>query len=186
MACDGNNIWVPTYTENGTVTKLRASDGSNLGTFATGGVGGAMAVASDGANVWVTNFTGAGDGTVSKLRASDGQIVGVYTVGPNPLGVTFDGVYIWVANRAGASVSKLRASDGKVMGTFTVPPEPYGIAYDGKHIWVTGALALTELRTTDGAILAKYPIGNTAGVVFDGTNVWVADTFHNLLHRKSP
>jgi sugar lactone lactonase YvrE len=142
-----------------------------------------MATAFDGENVWVTNFTGAGNGTVSKLRASDGQIVGVYTVGGNPLGVTFDGVYIWVANLGGASVSKLRASDGKVMGTYTVPPEPYGVVSDGKHIWVTGALALTELQASDGEIVAKYSIGNTAGVAFDGKNVWVADTFHDLLHR---
>jgi hypothetical protein len=45
---------------------------------------------------------------------------------------------------------------------------------------------LTELRATDGAIVGKYPIGNTAGVVFDGTDVWVADIFHNLLRRQSP
>lgn len=183
LASDGDNIWVPTYGENGSITKLRASDGKNLGTFATGGVGGAMAAAFDGTNVWVTNFSGTGLGTVSKLRASDGKSVGVYTVGPNPLGVIFDGVYIWVANLGGASVSKLRASDGKLVGTFTVPPEPYGLACDGKHIWVTGALALTELQAEDGTIVAKYPIGNTAGVAFDGKNVWVADTFHNLLHR---
>lgn len=186
MASDGDNIWIPSYGENGTVIKLRASDGKKLGTFATGGAGGAIAAAFDGANVWVTNFAGSGNGTVSKVRASDGQIVGVYAVGPNPLGVTFDGVYIWVANLAGASVSKLCASDGKVVGTFTVPPEPYGLAYDGKHIWVTGALALTELQAANGAIVAKYPVGNTTGVVFDGTKVWVADTFHNLLRRKSP
>jgi hypothetical protein len=187
MACDGANIWVPTHEGKGTVTKLQASDGKNLGAFATGGVGGAMAVAFDGTDVWVTNFTGAGNGTVSKLRTNDGQIIGVYTVGPNPLGITFAEGYIWVANLGGASISKLRASDGKVVGTFTLPAEPYEVAYDGKHIWVTGALALTELQASDGAILATYPMGNTAGVVFDGSRVWVADTFHNrLLWRKTP
>ncbi|HTZ98090.1 MAG TPA: hypothetical protein VMB18_16935 [Terriglobales bacterium] len=183
MTSDGENIWVPSYGEKGTVTKLRASDGKNLGTFATGGTGGAMATAFDGANVWVTNFSGAGNGTVSKLRAIDGTLLGVYTVGPNPLGVTFDGTYIWVANIGGASVTKLQPSDGKVLGTFTVAPEPYSVISDGQHIWVTGALELTELQGSDGAVVAKYPIENTTGIAFDGKNVWISDTFHNLLHR---
>jgi DNA-binding beta-propeller fold protein YncE len=58
IAFDGGNIWVAAITG---VTKLRASDGANLGTFSVGG--GPYGVAFDGANVWVTN----GNGTVSKL-----------------------------------------------------------------------------------------------------------------------
>lgn len=183
MTSDGNNIWVPTYGTKGSITKLQSSDGKNLGTFATGGEGGSMAAAFDGSNIWVTNFSGAGNGTVSKLRPSDGKILGLYSVGPNPLGITFDGEFIWVANMGGASVTKLRAADGQLMGTFAVPPEPYAVVCDGKYIWVTGALALTKLQASDGVEVAKYSLGNTAGIAFDGKNVWVADTFHNLLHR---
>ena len=53
MAFDGENIWVLGVFSN-TVTKLRASDGENLGVFPTGGSrpGG---IAFDGANIWVTN-----------------------------------------------------------------------------------------------------------------------------------
>ena len=50
------------YASPATVTKLRAWDGANLGTFNVGS--GAVGVAFDGANIWVTNFL---DGTVSKL-----------------------------------------------------------------------------------------------------------------------
>jgi hypothetical protein len=35
------------------IAKLRASDGSNLGTFS--GFAGPLGLASDGANIWVTN-----------------------------------------------------------------------------------------------------------------------------------
>src|ERR1700680_3023816 len=52
VAFDGANIWVANNGSN-TVTKLRASDGANLGTFAVGG--GPEGVAFDGANIWVTN-----------------------------------------------------------------------------------------------------------------------------------
>jgi DNA-binding beta-propeller fold protein YncE len=43
------------------VTKLRASDGANLGTFAVGDA--PFGVAFDGVNIWVANFIG---NTVSK------------------------------------------------------------------------------------------------------------------------
>src|ERR1700736_3546180 len=50
VAFDGANIWVANFSDN-TVTKLRASDGSNLGTFAVGNF--PVGVAFDGANIWV-------------------------------------------------------------------------------------------------------------------------------------
>jgi DNA-binding beta-propeller fold protein YncE len=58
---DGANIWVANSGSNN-VTKLRASDGTLLGTFATGNS--PARIAFDGANIWVANVT---DNTVSKL-----------------------------------------------------------------------------------------------------------------------
>src|SRR5436190_5291202 len=52
-------------------------------------------LASDGANIWVTNdFVN----TVTKLRASDGVILGTFDVGVNPRYITFDGTNIWIGN----------------------------------------------------------------------------------------
>ena len=75
----------------GGVTKLRASDGKNLGTFS---VPGAIAVAFDGENIWVTGY---GADTVTKM-SKGGNVLAVYKVGGNPIGVAFDGASIWVAN----------------------------------------------------------------------------------------
>jgi hypothetical protein len=61
IAFDGANMWV-TNEDDSTVTKLRASDGANLGTFTVGP--NPMGVAFDGANIWVANE---GSATVSKL-----------------------------------------------------------------------------------------------------------------------
>jgi hypothetical protein len=61
VAFDGANIWV--VNSNGTVTKLRASDGTNLGTFNVGASPGG-GVAFDGANIRVTNL---GGNSVTKL-----------------------------------------------------------------------------------------------------------------------
>jgi len=62
VAFDGANIWVTNQVDN-TVSKLRASDGINLGTFATGTD--PIDLAFDGNNIWVTNAL---DNTVSILR----------------------------------------------------------------------------------------------------------------------
>jgi hypothetical protein len=94
VAFDGANIWVAN-TGGNNVTKLRASDGANLGTFAVGS--NPRAVAFDGANIWVAN---AGGNNVTKLRASDGANLGTFAVS-NPSAVAFDGANIWVANAGG-------------------------------------------------------------------------------------
>jgi YVTN family beta-propeller protein len=54
VAFDGTNIWVTNLGSN-TVSKLRASDGANLGTVAVGL--GPQFIAFDGAHIWVTNFS---------------------------------------------------------------------------------------------------------------------------------
>ena len=61
------------------MTKLRASDGANLGTFPVGDE--PNGVAFDGANIWVANF---GSDNVTKLRASDGTNLGTFPVGKWP------------------------------------------------------------------------------------------------------
>jgi DNA-binding beta-propeller fold protein YncE len=61
IAFDGIYIWVANRDDN-TVTKLRASDGSLVGTYAVGI--GPMGIGFDGANIWVTN---SGDKNVTKL-----------------------------------------------------------------------------------------------------------------------
>ncbi len=61
VAFDGANIWVANLSSNN-VTKLRASDGTTLGTFAVGTS--PHGVAFDGANIWVANDS---SNTVSKL-----------------------------------------------------------------------------------------------------------------------
>ena len=52
LAFDGTNIWVST---SGNVIKLRASDGTILGTFPVANF--PVGVAFDGTNIWVANYT---------------------------------------------------------------------------------------------------------------------------------
>lgn len=130
IAFDGANMWITNLTGNN-VTKLRASDGVNLGTFTVGSNPGGIAF--DGANMWITNANLGG--TIIKLRASDGVNLGTFPVGDNPRDIAVDGVNMWVANSGSDNVMKLRASDGTNLGTFPVGTFPVALAFDGANMW---------------------------------------------------
>jgi DNA-binding beta-propeller fold protein YncE len=61
FAFDGANIWV-TNSSGSTVSKVRASDGTVLGTFNVGSH--PQGLAFDGVNIWVANLF---SNTVTKL-----------------------------------------------------------------------------------------------------------------------
>jgi sugar lactone lactonase YvrE len=168
VAFDGANIWTANSGE-GTVTKLRTSDGAVLGTFTVGGQ--PNGVVFDGANIWVT----ISPNTVSKLRAIDGKDLGSFKVGGAPWWPAFDGTNIWVPTND--AVTKLRASDGKNLGTFKLSGA-IAAAFDGTYVWVTsyGSGTVTKLTPQDGKIVGTYSVGTAPiGVAFDGANIWVAN-----------
>jgi hypothetical protein len=175
LAFDGANMWVA----DGTVKKLRASDGEILGSFTTVPGAGSFQLAFDGANIWASNDF-SNTNSVTKLRASDGVNLGTFPVGDTPETLVFDGANIWVANLFSGNVTKLRASDGANLGSFTVGGKPVGIAFDGANIWVANEVNVTELRGSDGAILATFNVGSIPQyLAFDGANMWVSNTGSN-------
>jgi hypothetical protein len=97
---------IPTCKKHHTVTKLRASDGTILGTTPVGGV--PVAICFDGTNIWVTN--GGSNivlGNVAKLQVSDSTILGYHSVGTQPEGICYDGTNIWVTNFGSNNITKL-------------------------------------------------------------------------------
>jgi hypothetical protein len=138
VAFDGSSIWVANAGSDN-VTKLRASDGTNLGTFAAGD--GPTAVAFDGRNVWIANSGQLRDG-LTKLRASDGVALGTFGGGSHtkPSALAFDGSRIWLVRFAAGvntDADGYQASDGVAVGHFDVGNGPSGVAFDGTGIWVT-------------------------------------------------
>ena len=114
LAFDGANIWAAN-NDTSTVSKIRTSDGTVLGTSIF--VNYPKALAFDGANIWIASFTG---NTLSKARASDATILGTYNAGAGPLALAYDGAFLWVANQGSNNVTKLRQNDGTVVGTYSV------------------------------------------------------------------
>ncbi len=173
IAFDGENVWVANQSD---LTKLRTSDGANLGTFPFNGDS-PQGIAFDGANIWV-NSDGAQSLQLTKLRASDGAILGTFLLGgqidAEPGEIVFDGTNIWTANktsRSSGEVNKVRASDGVVIDTFPFFG-PFGIAFDGANVWVTSFEGVTKLRASDGANLGQFSL-SSLGIAFDGSNMWV-------------
>jgi len=172
---DGSSIWISNKADN-TVTKLRASDGTILGTFQVGD--GPCRMAFDGANMWVANSFG---NNLSKLRASDGQLLATIPVGREPVGLAFDGENMWVTNTQDSTVSKLRVSDGANLGTVSVPV-PRGLAFDGTNLWVSNNVAsgsVTKISVVGTpTVLAVYPAAQsfTVDVAFDGSNIWTVNS----------
>jgi hypothetical protein len=126
IAFDGTDLWV---TGNGTVDKIRPSDGALVASFSPGVIlpvpGG---LAFDGVNMWLADNTG----KVVKVRASDDVVVGTFPLSSfNPIDILFDGRAIWVDGIQG--VEKLRISDGAVIGGV---PLSLGVkACDGANVW---------------------------------------------------
>ena len=172
---DGASVWIVNGGANN-VTKMRASDGATLGTYATGGTW-PHGICFDGTNIWLANTI---TNTVTKLRASDGTLLGTYAVGANPWGpcLCFDGTNIWVSSYNNNTVSKLRASDGATLATYAVGAQPDGACFDGANVWVAnqGGNNVTKLRASDGAALGTYAVETQPyGVCFDGASIWVAN-----------
>jgi uncharacterized protein (TIGR03437 family) len=177
LAFDGTNIWVAN-NGSGSVTKLRASDGTILGTFSAGVSPNALVF--DGSHIWVAN---SGTGFVTELRASDGAILGTFlAVVTSAAALAFDGSSVWVTD-AGPGlvtsfVTKLRASNGTLLGTFPVGVKPFGEVFDGVSIWVanTWSNTVTKLRASDGANMGTFAAGGFPNALaFDRHNIWAAD-----------
>ena len=154
---DGTSIWVANRGA-GTVTKLRALDGLNQGTFRTGGLTPNQMV-YDGDNIWVTDEF---EITFVKLRPSDGAQVFSFRGGLDaPSGIAFDGTSVWVGERCGESRPPSRVD----------PSQPFGC--DGSTLDpILKFDPAGKLLKSFGAGLLLFPHG--IHIDREG-NVWVAD-----------
>ena len=93
-AFDGANIWVPNNIDS-TITVVRASNGSVLGTLTGNGMSLPFQAAFDSQRILVTNLS---NNSVSLWKAADLSPIGNFSTGPasSPGGVCSDGVNFWI------------------------------------------------------------------------------------------
>jgi hypothetical protein len=179
---DGADLWVVNYGD-GTVSRVRASDGKLLGTW-TGASVCVTGLAAMG-RIFVTGYASPGRLYVIDPTQPAGAVTTLTgSLPPFTKGISFDGARIWTAN-VGGSVSIVTLNPLSVETVTTGFITPNGILYDGAHIWVTdigtnpGKLLKLDFN---GAIVQTVTVGHDPYFpVFDGTNIWVPNISSNSL-----
>ena len=93
-----------------------------------------------------------------------------------------------VANSTAGSVSVINPATNTVVNTVTAIGGARGVAYDGKYIYV-GRSGGSEVVVINPLTLGKVsvPTGSGSfGVVFDGTNVYVANQIAGTVSKLTP
>jgi DNA-binding beta-propeller fold protein YncE len=173
IACDGADLWVANEA-SGTVSRVRASDGKLLENWT--GATGAQCVLIARGRVFITGLGDFGKIYVIDPKLGVGAVTTLTSLLPeDPIGITFDGFNLWVANSGGNSISRVHPNTGAVT-TFTGFDDPRGILFDGTHIWAIEFIGskIKKVDPASGIVLQTIDSGgNPIFPAFDGTNLWV-------------
>lgn len=123
-----------------------------------------------------------------------------HTPGGFPTGMTFDGDYIWLADRKEAKIFCIDTEDGKVIRSLPSPGYwPMGMAWDGEALWnadVKGGLPQSENyngkiyridpETGDVLRTIQAPTSTPRGLAWDGKYLWCVDNRKDQIIQFSP
>ncbi len=149
----------------------------------------------DGEDIWVANFT---SGSVTRVHASDGRVVGTWS-GANFANNTISAAgFIYVTGLE--NPGKIYRIDPTLAPGIVTEVEnnlgasPVSITYDELNLWtanvgtgVPGTGSITRYNiVTDTETTFDVGFNEPAGIVFDGTDLWVVDGGDDALHRVNP
>lgn len=159
----------------------------NLGLTSLTGSSTARLVESDGADLWVAGNI---SGTVARVRASDGKLLGTWTGAADAYGilVAMGKVFITGGTAPGSlyQIDPTQAPGPVTLVSNALPTGPFGISYDGTRIWVAaleGVSIITLNPTTVTNVTAGFTA--TAGIIFDGSSIWISDFGDNKLKKMN-
>ena len=95
-----------------------------------------------------------------------------------------DARFLYATNRGEGTISVLDFATGKVVRKWTIPgggsPDMGGVSADGRVLWISGRYngVVYAIRTTDGKLLAKIPVGSGP----HGLCVWPQPGRYSLGH----
>lgn len=147
-------------TDAGTVSLIRRAEG-RVDELTTGRGAEGLAVAPDGATVWVSNPL---DAAISVVDLVEGRVLTTFESGgrfPVKLAFMPDGATVWVVNTSSRSITVFDASTYELLRTLEFESPPLGILIppDGSAILVTfprhNELAVLEPATAE--VLATVP-----------------------------
>jgi DNA-binding beta-propeller fold protein YncE len=179
LACDGDTVWV-SNTEGNSMSRIDIKTGALICNVF--GILSPQRIVIVSGYVYVVSYQSPGKIHLADMKDVTDVTVGeIYSnLGPNPVGITYDGLNLWTANNGTGpgtgSLSRVSRIDAIVTNFSTGFSQPVGILFDGANLWVTdaGDTSLKRVDTTTGAVLQTIPLsGAVQHPVFDGTNLWI-------------
>lgn len=143
-------------------------------------------VESDGADLWVANFTSS---TVARVRASDGKLLETWTGAPSAVGLVAAKGLIFVTGFTNPG-QLFQIDPTQPQGAVTILPialgaSSYGVTFDGARVWTAnrgipgpGSVSIVTLNPL-GVTTLTAGFMNPNGILYDGSNTWVTDTGNN-------
>jgi S-layer family protein len=148
----------------------------------------------DGINIWTANFGAGPNGSISRI-AMDGFVsTGKFTTGFNrPVGIVFDGTWLWVTDYGDNTLKGVDPSSGAVVGSpIPVGTNPGMPTFDGTNIWVPALTApqVVVVRAVGpflGTVLASYSVQfGFFSSAFDGERILMTNyTFDRVALWKA-
>ena len=172
LVSDGVNIWVA--SGSGSLVAINATTCAITNTVQIGGT--PALVAFDGANVWVTDYTG---NRVVKVDAASGAIIKAFPMGPGPYGIVYNPATktIWIAisqgNPGWIQVMNLTGTKAWSLPTPTHTPK---YLMNHTYVYVTDNVLNLSWYDPTGRVLAGQATipAPASGIVFSASHVWVA------------
>ena len=158
--------------------------------FSTGGMtdvgSGPAQVVCDGADLWLTDLS---DSTVSRVRASDGKLLETWTGATFAFGLVVSRGRIFITGHATPGtlyrIDPKQPAGAVATVTNQLGGQPEGITTDGPFIWTANSSpgSVSKVNPVTGAVTTFTTGFNSPfGILYDGSNIWVAD-FDNTLKK---
>ncbi len=99
-----------------------------------------------------------------------------FTVGSSPVGLVFDGRWVWAASRGSDTVTKIDPRSNTVVATIATAYDPSRLAFDGAAVWVAhyGSNKVSKIDPATNAVTSFDLPGGPYAIVFDGSAMWIA------------
>ena len=146
----------------------------------------------DGQDLWVANMSGS---NVSRVRASDGRVMQTWTGATGAIAVVVAAGKIFIAgNLGGGTQGKIYSINPEAPSAGAVTlfePDigfaPLAITFDGVNLWTANSTgSISRVSVVNGLDSTFTGFGSPDDILWDGSNLWLADGGDNTLKRVDP
>jgi YVTN family beta-propeller protein len=141
-------------------------------------------------SLWVVRLPDIGvAGEVVRIDPVSATVTARIPVAVHPSGIVYDGTNIWVSQGYfGSIVTRINPNTNTVAGTVSGFDWTYAVAQDGTYAWASNNDTNTVAKFTAGGIVDEITVGTIPfpgpfGLVYDGTDMWVALSFEDAVQR---